>query len=55
VTLLLWTVIRPFLEAHAVALVPRSDVQSQTVALMGFSAGTRAMMSGESSEIVMSS
>jgi hypothetical protein len=47
VMLLPWRLIRPFLEAHVVALVPRPGVQSQTMALMGFSAGTRATMSSE--------
>jgi hypothetical protein len=55
VTHLLWKVICPFLEAHVVALVPRSGVHSQTMALMGFSTGTRAGMSSGSSRIVMSS
>jgi len=48
-------VIRPFLEAHVVALFPRSGVHSQTMALMGFSTGTRAAMLSECSRIVMSS
>jgi hypothetical protein len=44
VMLLVWKLICPFLEAHVVALVPRSGVQSQTMGLMGFSAGTRTTM-----------
>jgi hypothetical protein len=55
VTLLLWKVIRPFLEAHVVALVPHSGVHSQTMALMGFSTKTRAVMLSECSRIVISS
>ncbi|KAJ8583597.1 hypothetical protein M405DRAFT_502566 [Rhizopogon salebrosus TDB-379] len=39
VTLLVRRLIRPFLEAHVVALVPRPGVQSQTMDLMGFQLG----------------
>jgi hypothetical protein len=53
VTFLIWKLIRPFLEARVGALVPRSGDQSQTMALMGFSAGTHATMSNECSGYVM--
>jgi hypothetical protein len=50
---LVWRLIRPFLEARVGALVPRSGDQSQTMVLMGFSAGTHTTMSNECSRNVM--